>query len=73
VRALEAEMAQRSGSRVLMDVPPTYEELVAAWEARGVEFQRRLTEAMLHPIVVKPAGERRRVFDQERLVIEPRA
>lgn len=73
VRALEVEMAQRSGSRVLIDVPTTFEGLVAAWESRGVEFQRRLTEALLHPIVVKPAGARRRAFDPDRMVIEPRA
>jgi DNA invertase Pin-like site-specific DNA recombinase len=73
VRALEAEMAQRSGSRVLIDVPTTFGGLVDAWDTRGVEFQRRLTEALLHPIVVKPAGRRRRVFDAERLVIAFRA
>lgn len=73
VRSLEADMAQRSGSRVLMDVPATYEKLVEAWEGRGVEFQRRLTETLLYPIVVKPAGARRRLFDPDRLIVDPRA
>lgn len=73
LRALEATMAQRSGNRVLIDVPTTFDALVDAWEARGIEFQRRLTEALLHPIIVKPAGVRHRLFDETRLTIEPRA
>jgi len=72
-RTIEAEMAYRSGNRVLTQVPASYEDLISAWDKRGVEFQRRLTEALLHPIVVKPAGVRRRRFDPDRLVIEPRA
>jgi hypothetical protein len=72
-RLIESEMAQQSGHRVLSGVPASYEDLVEAWNANGVEFQRRLTEALLHPIVVKPAGAQRRVFDPDRLVIEPRA
>lgn len=72
-RLIESEMAQQSGHRVLSGVPAGYEDLVDAWNANGVEFQRRLTEALLHPIVVKPAGARRRLFDPDRLVIEPRA
>jgi hypothetical protein len=72
-RTIEAEMAHHSGNRVLTQVPASYEDLIGAWDERGVEFQRRLTEALLHPIVVKPAGVRRRRFDPDRLVIEPRA
>ncbi|MCA1703486.1 MAG: zinc ribbon domain-containing protein, partial [Actinobacteria bacterium] len=73
VCALEAEMARGRGSRVLAGVPATFDELVEAWDVRGVEFQRRLSEALLHPILVKPAGSRRRLFDADRLVIDPRA
>lgn len=73
LRAFEATIAQRSGSRVLIDVPTTFDALVDAWKVRGIEFQRRLIEALLHPIIVKPAGTRRRLFDETRLTIEPRA
>lgn len=72
-RAIEAELAQRSGRGALVDVPATFEDLVATWHSRGVEFQRRLTEALLDPITVRPAGERRRLFDPARLEIAPRA
>ena len=71
-RAIEAEMAQRSGRGALVDVPATFEELIDTWHVRGVEFQNRLTEALLHPITVKPAGARRRLLDPGRLAIEPR-
>lgn len=72
-RAIESDLAQRTGSAVLASVPATFEALVEAWDAGGVGLQRRLTEALLHPITVKPAGARRRLFDPDRLVIEPRA
>jgi len=72
-RALEAGIAQRSGNRVLADVPATFDDLVAMWEERGVEFQHRLADALLEPITVAPAGARRRSFDPERLSIRPRA
>lgn len=72
-RAIEADLARRTGSAVLASVPATFEALVEAWDAGGVGLQRRLTEALLHPITVKPAGARRRMFDPDRLVIEPRA
>ena len=54
-------------------MPGTYDELVAAWGERGIDFQRRLIEAMLHPIVINPARSRKRVFDPSRVQIEPRA
>lgn len=73
VRRVEAQLAQRTGSRILSDVPSTFEGLVEAWESRGVEFQRRLAETLLQPISVLPAGSRHRAFDPERLQIEPRA
>ncbi len=72
-RAIEGEMAQRSGRGALIDIPATFEELVESWDERGVEFQRRLTEAILHPITVRPAGTRRRLFDPARLDVDPRA
>lgn len=72
-RDIEAQVANRTGSRVLAEVPGTYDELVAAWSSRGIEFQRRLIEATLHPIVVNPASSRKRAFDTTRVVIEPRA
>jgi DNA invertase Pin-like site-specific DNA recombinase len=71
-RAIESQMAQRSGNRVLAEIPATFEELVEVWEERGPEFQRRLAEAFLHPITVKPVG-RQRKFNADRLVVEPRA
>src|SRR5690606_35124139 len=41
-REIEIQIANRTGNRVLTEVPGTYEELVKAWEERGIEFQRRL-------------------------------
>jgi hypothetical protein len=58
---------------VLKDVPAAFEDLVAVWDERGAEFQRRLAEALLEPITVAPAGARRRLFDPGRLSIRPRA
>jgi hypothetical protein len=54
-----AQIANRTGTRVLAEVPGTYEELVAAWDERGIDFQRRLIEALVHSIIVKPATTRR--------------
>lgn len=67
---LEGQLERRGGARVLADVPRTYSKLVSAWDARGIEYQRRLITALLHPIVVSPAT-RGRVFDPDRLAIEP--
>ena len=71
-RAIESQMAQRSGNRVFAEIPATFEELVEVWEERGPEFQRRLAKALLHPITVKPVG-RQRKFNPDRLVVEPGA
>lgn len=71
-RAIESQMAQRSGHQVLEGIPGTFEGLVEAWEERGPEFQRRLAEALLHPITVNPVG-RQRKFNPDRLVVEPLA
>lgn len=72
-REVEAQIANRTGTRVLSEVPGTYEELVASWDERGIDFQRRLIEALLHPIIVNPARTRKRTFDPGRLEIEPKA
>lgn len=72
-REVEAQIANRTGTRVLAEVPGTYEEFVAAWEERGIDFQRRLIETLLHPIVVNPARSRKRAFDPGRLEIVPKA
>lgn len=72
-REVEAQIANRTGTRVLAEVPGTFEELDAAWEERGIDFQRRLIQALLHPIVVNPARTRKRAFDPGRLRIEPKA
>ena len=72
-REVEAQIANRTGTRVLADVPGTYDELVDAWEQRGIDFQRRLLQALLHPIVVNPARSRKRAFDPGRLEVVPKA
>src|SRR5690606_15019329 len=72
-REVETRIASRTGTRVLAEVPGTYEELIAAWDDRGIDFQRRLIEALLHPIIVNPARSRKRAFDPGRLEIEPKA
>lgn len=69
---IEGQMAQRSGGRVVAEVTGSFEELVELWEDRGPAFQRRITEAILHPITVNPVGRQRR-FDPARLVVVPRA
>lgn len=69
---IEAQMARRSGERVVAEVTGSFEELVELWEDRGPAFQRRITEALLHPITVNPVGRQRR-FDPARLVVIPRA
>lgn len=72
-REIETQIANRTGARVLSEVPGTFDELAAAWGSRGIEFQRRLIQALLQPIVVNPAITRTRAFDPGRLVIEPKA
>ncbi len=72
-REIEAQLATRTGSRVLAEVPGTFDELVAAWDERGIDFQRRLIEALLHPIIVNPARSRKRAFDPGRLDVLPKA
>jgi hypothetical protein len=72
-REVEAQRANRTGIRVLAEVPGSYEEVAAAWEGRGIDFQRRLVEALLHPIVVNPARTRKQAFDPGRLEIAPKA
>ena len=37
------------------------------------DFQRRLIQAILHPIIVNPARTRKRAFDPGRLEIVPKA
>ena len=72
-RAIETQISNRTGTRVLAEVPGTFEELVAAWGERGIDFQRRLIEALLYPIIVNPARTRKRAFDPGRLEIVPKA
>lgn len=73
IGAIEAEIAQRQGTRTLTDIPQSFDELVDEWEHRGIDFQRRLIALLLHPITVQPAGTKRRTFDPGRLEITPKA
>ncbi len=70
---IRATLANRTGRPVLADVPGTFEDLVSAWDERGIDFQRRLIETLMHPIVVNPAGAVRRTFDPGRVEITLRA
>lgn len=72
-KQLEARLATRTGGRMAEGLPGSYDDLIAAWNDRGIDFQRRLIEALLHPIVVHPATSRKRAFDPTRLTIDPKA
>lgn len=72
-KLLEARLATRTQGRMAGGLPGSYDDLVAAWDDRGIDFQRRLIETLLHPIVVHPASSRKRAFDPTRLTIEPKA
>lgn len=72
-KQLESCLAARAGGRLADGLPRTYDDLVAAWNERGIDFQRRLIDTLLHPIVVHPATSKKRAFDPTRLTIEPRA
>ncbi len=72
-RAIEDHIANRAGTYVVAGMPGSCDELVAAWNEQGIDFQRKLIEALLHPIVVNPATSRKRAFDPTRVRIEPRA
>lgn len=70
---IRSTLLHRAGRNLLAGMPATFEELAAAWDERGIDFQRRLIETLLHPIVVNPAGAIRRTFDAGRVEITPRA
>jgi hypothetical protein len=69
----EAEMVGKTRDRMVATIPSTFGELVTAWDESGIEYQRRLIDTLLHPIVVSPARSRRRAFDPARLAVTPRA
>jgi hypothetical protein len=63
-RTLEATPTNKA----LTDLPRTPEELLAAWEERGIDYQRTLIELTIESITVKPAGKPSgRRFDPDRL------
>jgi hypothetical protein len=67
-------LAKRSsGPEAMPTIPSTFDELVTTWDESGIEFQRRLVEILLQPIMVNPAGARRKIFDPERLAVTPTA
>ncbi len=72
-RDAAAEMVGRTRDRMVVAIPSTSDELVAAWKESGIEYQRLLIDTLLHPIVVNPAQSRRRAFDPGRLEVAPRA
>ncbi len=69
----QAKIASHTRGQVVATIPSSFDELVNAWESGGIEFQRRLIDTLLHPIVVNPAGAIRRRFDPGRLEVRPRA
>lgn len=71
--SIRGALATRPTDRELDGVPATFDDLVLAWDERGIDFQRRLIEALLHPVTVNPAGVVRRKFDPGRVEITPRA
>ena len=71
IRAAEAE---RSGGVAAMpSIPASFDELVATWDASGIDFQRQLIEALVLEVAVEPATERRRTFTSDRLRIALRS
>jgi hypothetical protein len=73
IRAVERGVAGGSGPEAMPTIPSTFDELVTTWDESGIEFQRRLVEILLQPIMVNPAGARRKIFDPERLAVTPTA
>jgi hypothetical protein len=68
IRAAEAD---RSGGGTAMPaIPSTFDELVAAWAAGGIDLHRRLVEILIRSITVLPSTSPRRQFDPTRLQLE---
>jgi DNA invertase Pin-like site-specific DNA recombinase len=64
-----AEVDQGNGPVALPAIPASFDELVAMWEASGIDFQRRLVEILIESVRVDSAESRRRAFDPSRLVV----
>jgi site-specific DNA recombinase len=67
IRAAETE--RTDGGAAIPAIPSTFEELVATWDASGIDFQRSLLEALIKSIRVDPAISPRRSFTSSRLGI----
>ncbi len=54
-------------------MPSSFEELVTTWDKSGIDFQRRLVEALVATLTVRSATSRRRAFDPTRVGVQLRA
>lgn len=68
-----AEVDRDSGPVALPAIPAPFDELVAMWEASGIDFQRQLIENLVDSITVTSAQARRRAFDASRVAVGLRA
>ena len=70
---LERALVEGSERTALVGLPRTFDELSAAWDERGVDFQRLLVSAVVGPITVGPGTPGRHSPVLERLQLAPRA
>lgn len=68
VSQLERQLSDTPLGSVAAGLPFTYDELLAAWEGRGITYQRLLISIVLNRIVVGPRTHRQRRPDPDRLV-----
>ncbi|MCO8127244.1 recombinase family protein [Acidimicrobiia bacterium EGI L10123] len=64
---LQRTLADKPASRTLTNLPSTAHGMLAAWNERGIDYQRSLINLMIDQITIHPAGAVRRSFDPDRL------
>lgn len=61
--AIRAELAEAAGASILAELPETEEQLRLLWDERGIHWQRRLIEAVVERLEVRP-GRAARAADR---------
>ncbi len=67
LRSLEEALAAEPRRRAVAALPTTKKELEAAWDQRGIDYQRLLIELTVDSIVVHPSQHRGPRFNPDRL------
>lgn len=73
VSQVERQLADLPAAGVVAGLPTTYEELLAAWSSRGIEYQRTLISIVINRITVQPRTHRKRRPDPDRFRWDLRA